>query len=126
MGKQSPKPDKKMQEWIDARKRHHLSHAHTQMARELGMAPQKMGKMDNHRQESWKAPLPEFIESLYFKHFGKERPDSVITIEDKVRLDWEKKQRKREEKQQRRLAEGEQSEASGPLELLELPREPEA
>lgn len=29
----------KYQVWIDARKRHNLSHAHIQMARELGMNP---------------------------------------------------------------------------------------
>jgi len=56
------KPNEKMQAWIDARKRHHLSHAHVQMARELGMNSKKLGKIDNHGQEPWKAPLREFIE----------------------------------------------------------------
>ena len=37
------KPDPKMQAWIDARNRHHLSHAQVQMARELGMNPQQSG-----------------------------------------------------------------------------------
>jgi hypothetical protein len=60
--------------WIDAGKRYKLSHAHIQMARELGMNPKKFGKLDNHRQEPWKAPLPIFIENLYFKRFGKEKP----------------------------------------------------
>ena len=41
----------RLQVWIDARTRHHLSHAHVQMARELGMNPKKLGKLDNHRQE---------------------------------------------------------------------------
>jgi hypothetical protein len=58
------KPDPKFQAWIDARKRHHLSHAHVQTARELGMNPAKLGGIDNHRQEPWKLPLPEFIERL--------------------------------------------------------------
>src|SRR3989304_2344767 len=65
MGKKKVKTNRKMQAWIDARKRHHLSHAHVQMARELGMNPQKLGKLDNHRQEPWKLPLPAFIEELY-------------------------------------------------------------
>jgi len=30
------------QPWIDAQKRFHLSHAHIQMARELGMNPKKL------------------------------------------------------------------------------------
>jgi hypothetical protein len=37
----------KYQVWVDARKRHKLSHAHIQMARELGMNPKKFGKLDN-------------------------------------------------------------------------------
>jgi len=77
--------DPKMQAWIDARKRHHLSHAHVQMARELGMNPAKLGGIDNHTQELWKVPLPEFIEHLYEKRFGKTRPDVVMTIEERAR-----------------------------------------
>lgn len=67
--------------WIEARKRHRLSHAQVQMARELGMNPKKLGKLDNHKQELWKLPLPEFIEELYYKRFRKERPDVVLSIE---------------------------------------------
>lgn len=52
----------RVQAWVDARKRYHLSHAQVQMARELGMNPRKLGKLANHRQEPWKAPLPQFIE----------------------------------------------------------------
>jgi hypothetical protein len=55
--------------WIEARRRHRLSERHVQMARELGLNPKKLGKIDNHRQEPWKAPLPEFIEQLYAKRF---------------------------------------------------------
>ena len=40
-----------LQPWIDARRRFHLSHEHVQMARELGMNPKKLGKLDNHDQE---------------------------------------------------------------------------
>ena len=71
--------------WIEARKRFHLSHAHVQMARELGMNPRKLGKLDNHRQEPRKAPLPQFIEYLYFKAFGKERPEIIMSIEERAR-----------------------------------------
>lgn len=75
----------KLQAWIQARKRHQLSHAHVQMARELGMNPKKLGSIDNHRQEPWKAPLPEFIEQLYLKRFGRERPEVVVSIEERAR-----------------------------------------
>ena len=71
----------KLQLWIDARKKYHLSHAHIQMARELGLNPRKFGKIANHRQEPWKAPLPVFIEDIYFKRFRKKRPDNIKSIE---------------------------------------------
>jgi len=87
-----------LQVWIDARKRHHLSHAHVQMARELGMNPAKLGKLDNHRQEAWKLPLPDFIEQLYRERFRKPRPDVVISVEERVRREDEKKAAKREAK----------------------------
>jgi hypothetical protein len=74
-----------LQDWVEARKRFHLSHAHVQMARELGMNPKKLGKLDNHRQEPWKAPLPKFIEHLYLRRFGRERPEVVMSVEDRAR-----------------------------------------
>jgi len=101
-----------MQAWIDARKRHHLSHAHVQMARELGLNPKKLGQKDNHRQEPWKIPLRQFIEHLYRNRFGKERPDSVMSIEDRVRREEERKSRKREAKLRRRQAEAAQEQGA--------------
>lgn len=68
-----------VQAWVEARKRYHLSHAQVQMARELGLNPRKLGKIANHRQEPWKAPLPQFIEHLYLKRFGRERPQAGAT-----------------------------------------------
>ncbi len=117
MAKKKKKPNQRMQEWIDARKRHHLSHAQVHMARELGMNPKKLGKLDNHDQEPWKMPLKQYIEHLYFKRFGKERPDMVLSIEEKVRRDEENNARRREAKLQRRqprTAEQEESEATQP------------
>jgi hypothetical protein len=70
-----------VQQWVEARKRYHLSHAQVQMARELGLSPRKFGKLANHRQEPWKAPLPQFIEHLYLKRFGRERPEVVKPAE---------------------------------------------
>ena len=49
------------------------------MARELGLNPKKFGKLDNHRQEPWKAPLPQFIEQLYYKRFKRSAPLSQAT-----------------------------------------------
>ena len=61
------------------------------MARDLGMNPQKLCKLDNHGQEPWKLPLPQFIHHLYLKRFGKERPDIVQTIEEKVAVNQKSK-----------------------------------
>ncbi len=88
-----------LQVWIDVRKRFHLSHAHIQMARELGMNPSKFGKLANHDQEAWKQPLPQFLEHLYYKRFGKHRPDVVVSIEGRAGQLAGKKAAKREAKQ---------------------------
>jgi hypothetical protein len=85
----------KLQLWIDSRKKYHLSHAHIQMARELGLNPRKFGKIANNRQEPWKATLPVFIEDIYFKRFKKRRPDNIKSIEKsfKDRLKLKEKRR---------------------------------
>ncbi len=74
-----------LQGWIEARRRFRLSHAQVQMARELGMNPSKLGKLHNHAQEPWKTPLPRFIEHLYFERFGRERPEVVMSVEERAR-----------------------------------------
>lgn len=88
----------KYQPWVDARKRFRLSHAHIQMARELGMNPKKFGGLANHKQEPWKEPLPDFIESLYWKRFKKARPDKVLSIEEMLAEKKRKKAAKLKEK----------------------------
>ena len=100
---------KKLQAWIDARKRHRLSDAHVQMARELGLNPMKLGKLDNHRQEPWKAPLPQFIEACYTKRFGKARPEVVMSVETRFRLEEAKRAARRAAK---RIAQNAQSESA--------------
>jgi hypothetical protein len=80
MAEQARIPDE-LRSWIEARQRFHLSHAHVQMAFELGLNPKQFGKLANHRQEPWKRPLPDFIAHLYAKRFGKAAPDNVRTIE---------------------------------------------
>jgi len=93
MAKKKKIPEK-YQRWIDARKKHHLSHAHIQMARELGLNPRKFGSLANTKQEAWKLPLPDFIEELYFKHFKRNQPDNVRSIEQMVK-DYKRKKEKR-------------------------------
>jgi hypothetical protein len=66
-----------IKDWVETKKKYHLSDMHIQMARELGMNPKKFGGLANHKQEKWKSPLPDFIEDLYYKRFKKEKPDIV-------------------------------------------------
>ena len=93
--KQARIPDA-LQPWIEARRRFRLSHAHVQMARELGLNPKKLGKLANHDQEPWKMPLPDFIAHLYTKRFGKPRPHTVRTIEEIAAAKLAKKQARNE------------------------------
>ena len=82
------------QVWVETRNKFRLSHAHTQMARELGLNPKKLGGLANHDQERWKSPLPQFIEELYLERFGRDRPEVVMTIEE---LAQKKKQKWRDQ-----------------------------
>lgn len=65
------------------------------MARELGMSPMKLGKLDNHEHEPWKMPLREYIEHLYLKRFGKPAPDNITSIDERWRVNQEKKEARR-------------------------------
>jgi hypothetical protein len=65
------------------------------MARQLGLNPKKFGDLANTKQEPWKMVLPEFIEELYFKHFKKNRPDNVRSIEQVVSDARRKKEERR-------------------------------
>ena len=73
-----------------------LSHAHVEMARELRMNPRKLGKLDNHHQDPWKAPQSQFIEHLYLKRFGRERPAVVMSVEERARTQDAKKAARKE------------------------------
>ena len=60
------------------------------------MNPKSLGKLDNHRQEPWKLPLSQFIEQQYYQRFGKDRPDVIVTIEERARVEGAKKAARRE------------------------------
>lgn len=89
----------KLQIWLEARKKYRLTDTQIQMARELGLNPRKFGGYANHRQESWKRPLGEYIEEIYVKRFKKTKPGRVLSIEEQAeeirRKQTEKKARKR-------------------------------
>lgn len=84
-----------------AQKRHCLSDRHVQMARELGLNPDKLWKIDNHRQEPWKATLLQFIENIYFKRFKREQPETVRPLKQ-ILKEMEFKRSSKREKDERR------------------------
>ena len=98
-----------LEKWMVAQKRHRLSDKQVQMARELGLNPDKLGKIDN-QQEAWKAPLPQFIESIYFKRFKRENPETVKPLKQiMAEMEVKKKQqkaKKEERRKQRALSSG--------------------
>lgn len=67
--------------WIDARKKHRLTHMQVQMARDLGLNPRRVGGYAGNDKDPDKLSPGEFIEALYFKQFRKDRPDVVQTVE---------------------------------------------
>lgn len=85
----------KLEKWLIAQKKYRLSDKHVQMARELGLNPDKLGKIDNHKQETWKAPLPQCIEEIYFKRFKKETPDEVKSLEQIIKDEKAKKEKQK-------------------------------
>ncbi len=91
-----------LEKWMVAQKKHRLSDRHVQMARELGLNPDKLGKIDNHRQETWKAPLPQFIEKIYFKRFKKEAPETVKPLKEIMAEQEKKKKEQKKAKDEHR------------------------
>jgi hypothetical protein len=77
----------KLQPWFEARRRFKLSHADTQMARELGMNPRKLSSLANEGHAPWKLPLPEFIAECYRKSFGRPQPQHVRSLEEVVQAE---------------------------------------
>ena len=62
---------KNQKDWITAKKRYKLSAEVIEMAKKLGLNPRKFGSIANHKQQPWKAPLPQFIRDIYEKRFNK-------------------------------------------------------
>ena len=91
-----------LEKWMVAQKRHRLSDKQVQMARELGLNPDKLGKIDNHKQEPWKAPLPQFIEHIYFKRCKREEPETVKPLKQILKEMETKKKLQKEKKEERR------------------------
>lgn len=101
-----------LEKWMVAQKKHRLSDKHVQMARELGLNPDKLGKIDNHTQETWKAPLPQFIEEIYCKRFKREAPEAVKPLKQIMAEQEKKKKEQKKAKEIRRKLRDENTDVS--------------
>ena len=95
-----------------AQKRHHLTDMQVQMARELGFKPDSLRKIDNHKQEPWKTPLPQHIENLYEKRFRREQPEVVKSLKQQLQKDAAERAAKKIMKDAQRKAAQESNEQS--------------
>jgi hypothetical protein len=91
----------KLQPWFEARQRFRLSHAHIQMARELGLNPRKIVSLATRQQEPWKQPLAEFIAHCYSKRFGRTAPEHEQSLEEVVKHAEGRRSEQRERKTNR-------------------------
>ena len=96
----------KLEKWLEAQKKYRLSDKQIQMARELGLNPDKFGKLNNHQQEQWKVPLPQFIEDIYFKRFKRMEPTQVKSVRELIANEKSKKEMKKIAKQENRKLTG--------------------
>lgn len=101
-----------LEKWMVAQKKHRLSDKHVQMGRELGLNPDKLGKIDNHKQETWKAPLPQFIEEIYYKRFKREVPETIKPLKQIMAEQEKKKKEQKKAKEERRKLRDENTDVS--------------
>lgn len=80
MAKQKPRVPPKLQKWVEAKGRYHLSDVQVQMARDLGMNPKNFPKYAGRKGQPWKLPLGKFIEELYRKVRHRETPKHVYSL----------------------------------------------
>lgn len=98
-----------IQDWIVAQKLHHLTDSQVQMARELGFKTTSLPKIDNHKQEPWKTPLPQHTKNLYEKRFKRDEPEVVKSLKQQLKEDGIKRKAKKKAKDSRRAAKAAES-----------------
>jgi hypothetical protein len=66
--------------WAKAKRRCGLTDAQIQMARELGMNPQRLTESQGSAQGATQMPLTQSIEAHYLRRFKRPQPDSVMPV----------------------------------------------
>jgi hypothetical protein len=69
------KADPKAERWAEAKRLCRLSMRQVEMAKALGMNPQKLPGLRPSKSQKWKLPVGQFIEECYAKRFG-DQPSS--------------------------------------------------
>lgn len=93
MGKNSELPPR-LAAWSRARDRFALSPAQVQMARDLGLDPKRLGRLDRGDEDPG-VTIAERIERLYRDTFDREQPDLVESLEEiAARLEQKKAERR--------------------------------
>jgi hypothetical protein len=86
MSNKSSKPlPPKLQIWVQARKRHRLSHAQVHMARELGLNPKKLGSLGNHHQQPGRHRYPSSSSTSTAKGSAESAPKAWLRSNRKHR-----------------------------------------
>jgi hypothetical protein len=101
----------KLLPWLEARRKFGLSDATVQMARELGLNPNKLGKLVPATGQAWKTPLPEFIATCYERSHGRRMPEKVRSLEQ---IAYDEEQRKQARKDRRATKPGQSSPVAQP------------
>jgi len=69
----------KQADWAEARRRCRLNSEEVQMAKDLGFQPGKLIKNIPAPSQAWKAPVNEWVRSLYEKKFGSRPPGGTAS-----------------------------------------------
>jgi hypothetical protein len=68
----------KEEAWHEAQRRCRLSDEEVRMAKELGFQPKSLIKNIPSRSQQWKAPVNEWVRSLYERKIGSKRPAPAV------------------------------------------------
>jgi hypothetical protein len=73
-------------------RQHKVAPTDLDLSHPIDLVVLSVSKIDNHKQEPWKLPLPQFIEELYLKRFGKTALDAMMSIEERAHIEQQKKE----------------------------------
>jgi hypothetical protein len=79
---QMAKLNNREREWVELRQRYKLSHAEVQMGRELEIVPRSLAKISD---------VAAHLRALYLDRFGRDQPETVLSVEERAKLEQREK-----------------------------------